>query len=102
MPRLTDAEAQRIRNKYTKIPGITNLRDRIWILVHPNGAEIAFTDYNQEITGHTDNAEEFPELGEFIHYGGNAYYVVGEANRRGFYVIDGGPHEPKKGPKKCY
>lgn len=67
-----------------------NFRDRLWIIVHESGVEVAFTDYNQEITGHTDDASSFPELGQFIHYTGNAYYVIGEANRRcGFVTISG-------------
>jgi hypothetical protein len=72
-----------------------NFRDRLWIIFHPeSGAEVAFTDYNQEITGHTENASEFPELGKHISYGGNSYYVVGEANRRdGFITISGGSNE---------
>lgn len=73
------------------IPGIMNERDRVWTIRHPNGTEVSFTDYNQEITGHTDNASEFPVLGEHIRYGGNAYYVVGEANRLGWTVIDESP-----------
>lgn len=77
------------------VPGIMNFRDRLWIIIHePTGAEVAFTDYNQEITGHTENAKDFPELGEFIRFTGNAYYVIGEANRRkGFIIIDGGSNE---------
>lgn len=71
-----------------RIPGIMNNRDRAWKIVHPDGAEVSFTDYNQEITGHTDNAADFPVLGKHIHYGGNAYYVVGEANRMGWTVFD--------------
>jgi hypothetical protein len=78
-----------------KVPGIMNSHDRVWTIKHPNGLEVSFTDYNQEITGHTDNAKEFPDLGKYIHYGGNAYYVVGEANRRGWTVIDRGA---KPGP----
>ena len=79
----------------THVPGVVNFRDRLWIIVHePTGAEVAFTDYNQEITGHTSGAADFPELGEFIRYTGNAYYVVGEANKRpGFVTIDGGTNE---------
>lgn len=71
-----------------EIPWIMNDRDRAWIIRHPDGIEIAFIDYNQEITGHTDNARELPVLGEYIKYGGNAYYVVGEASRMGWTVID--------------
>ncbi|TAL02650.1 MAG: hypothetical protein EPO08_06460 [Rhodospirillaceae bacterium] len=76
-----------------KVPGVANFRDRLWILIHPDGSEVAFTDYNQEITGHTDNAATFPVLGPHIVYGGNAYYIVGEANRLGFVTIDGGSNE---------
>lgn len=93
---MTQDEANRLTAKYKgNVPGVMNFRDRLWIIVHPeSGKEVAFTDYNQEITGHTEDAEDFPELGEFVKYGGNAYYVVGEANRRpGFVTIDGGSNE---------
>lgn len=68
------------------IPGIMNERDRIWTIQHPSGVTVSFTDYNQEITGHDESASDFPVLGQYIHYGGNAYYVVGEANRLGWKV----------------
>jgi hypothetical protein len=88
---MTQEEANALIVKYKgKVPGVMNFRDRLWIIVHPNGMEVAFTDYNQEITGYTEDAADFPELGEFIHYTGNTYYVVGEANRRGFITINGG------------
>ena len=72
------------------IPGAVKQNDRLWIIVHPDGSEVALTDYNQEITGHTDGAVDFPNLGKYIHYSGNAYYVICEANRIGFTTIDGG------------
>ena len=91
---MTQEQANALIAKYkTHVPGIMNNRDRLWIIVHePTGAEVAFTDYNQEITGHTEDAATFPELGQYIHYSGNAYYVVREANRRidDFVTIDGG------------
>jgi hypothetical protein len=93
---VTQDQANALIAKYKgKVPGVMNFRDRLWIFVHePSGAEVAFTDYNQEITGHTEDASAFPELGECIRYAGNAYYVVGEANRRpGFVTIDGGTNE---------
>lgn len=74
------------------IPGVANAYDRVWRIQHPSGVSVSFTDYNQEITGHDDNAADFPMLGPYIHYGGNAYYVIGEANRLGWQVIDGGAH----------
>jgi hypothetical protein len=94
---MTQNEANRLIAKYKgNVPGIMNFRDHLWIIVHePSGAEVAFTDYNQEITGCTENAASFPEFGEEIdRFGGNAYYVVGEANRRpDFVTIDGGSNE---------
>ncbi len=88
---MTQDEANVMVKKYKgNVPGISNFRDRLWIIVHPDGTEVAFTDYNQEITGHTEGAAEFPDLGEHIKYGGNAYFVVSEANRRGFVTINGG------------
>lgn len=93
---MTQEEANALIAKYkAKVPGIMNSHDRLWIIVHePSGAEVAFTDYNQEITGRTENAADLPELGELIRYTGNAYYVVAEANRRpGFVTIDSGANE---------
>lgn len=90
---MTQEEAEALITKYKgNVPGISNFNDRLWIVVHePTGSEVAFTDYNHEITGHLDNAAKFPEIGKFIHYGGNAYYIIGESNRRpGFVTIDGG------------
>lgn len=66
------------------IPGIMNKQDLHWVILHPSGVWVGLTDHNQEIISHTDNAKDFPVLGEHIHYGGNAYYVIGEANRLGF------------------
>lgn len=75
------------------IPGIMNKRDLHWVILHPSGVWVGLTDYNQEITGHTDNAKDFPILGEYIHYGGNAYYVIGEANRLGFITVKMSPKD---------
>lgn len=76
------------------IPGIMNSHDRARTIVHPDGTEVSFTDYNDEITGNTDNAKDFPVLGKYIHYSGNAYYVVNEARRLGWIVIDHGVPKP--------
>ncbi len=75
-------------NSKMKIPGIGNDREAAHIILHPSGVWVALTQYNHEITGHTDNAADFPKLGEHIHYGGNSYYVLGEAIKRGWEVID--------------
>lgn len=73
------------------IPGVANLHDRALLIRHPGGAEVLLTEYNQEITGCSENAGEFPILGEHIHYGGNAYYVAKEATRLGWEVRDVSP-----------
>lgn len=78
------------RTKRPNIPGIMNERDRAWTIIHPDGSRVSFTDYNQEITGHTESAPRFPVLGPYIGYSKSAYYVVGEANRLGWTVIDHG------------
>jgi len=93
---ITQDKINEIIKKYKgKVPGIMNFRDRLWIIIHlKTNSEVAFTDYNQEITGHTEDADKFPELGEYIYYGGNAYYIIGEANRReDFITIDGRANE---------
>lgn len=74
-----------------KVPGA--FRDRVWRITHPTGVSAIFTDYNLEITSWIDGAQEFPELGQHIRCGGNAYYVIGSANKRGWLVEDLGINE---------
>lgn len=57
--------------------------DRLW-LIHTAGGAFAMSDYNWEITGADP---KLAELDDAIHYGGNAYYVVGTlAERKGWRV----------------
>jgi DNA-binding PadR family transcriptional regulator len=36
--------------------------------------------------GYTPGLQHLPEIGQHIHYGGNAYYVLNELQKRGFIV----------------
>lgn len=73
-----------IRNK---IVGFSDSHDRLWKIEVADATE-AITDYNWEITGHTPGLQELPEIGQHIHYGGNAYYVIPELQKRGFVVTE--------------
>jgi len=68
----------------TPLRGLPLNEDRRFRITGPFGeAEIA--EYNDELTGYTDNLREV--LGEaVVHYGGNAYYILNEARRMGFSV----------------
>jgi hypothetical protein len=68
-----------------KIKGFSNQHDRLW-KIEVADCEEAITDYNWEITGFTSGLQELPDIGKHIHYGGNAYYVIPELQRRGFVV----------------
>jgi hypothetical protein len=66
------------------IHGFSFDQDRLWI-IHTPGFIGAITDYNDEITGFTQNLHEL-DL-QIIHYGGNAYYVTGRyAQEKGWRV----------------
>ena len=46
----------------------------------------AISHYNHEIMGFSPELQKLPEIGQHIHYGGNAYYVLNELRLRGFVV----------------
>ncbi len=64
-----------------RLIGGRNIHDRLWKIEVDECIE-AITDYNWEITGFTPNLQKLPEIGKHIHYGGNAYYITNELNRR--------------------
>lgn len=68
-----------------RIVGVSSHHDRLW-KIEVADSEEAITDYNWEITGYTPGLQELPEIGQHIHYGGNAYYVLPELQKRGFVV----------------
>lgn len=68
-----------------KIIGFSSQHDRLWKIEIADHIE-ALTDYNWEITGYTKGLQELPNIGKFIHYGGNAYYVIPELQKCGFVV----------------
>lgn len=68
-----------------KIVGVSDSHDRLWKIGVADSEE-AITDYNWEITGYTPGLQVLPEIGKHIHYGGNAYYVLPELQKRGFVV----------------
>jgi hypothetical protein len=65
----------------TKMRGVPFSQDRWWKIDGPEGCGI-LTDYNWEITGYTDSLRAL--LGGIIRYGGNAYYVLGQCQLRGW------------------
>ncbi len=73
-----------IRNR---VIGVSNINDRLW-LIEVNKMEEAITEYNQEITGFTPNLANLPNIGRYIHYSGNAYYVLNELQKCGFIVTE--------------
>jgi hypothetical protein len=68
-----------------RLEGLSDNHDRLW-RIEVADSEEALTDYNREITGFTPGLQELPEIGKHIHYGGNAYYVIPELQKRGFVV----------------
>lgn len=71
-----------------KIIGFSTDNDRLWKIEVDDSTE-AITDYNDEITGYTPNLQGLSDIGQHIHYGGNAYYVLNELRRHGFVVTPG-------------
>lgn len=67
-----------------KLNGVSFERDRLWHVTKGSFSG-AITDYNWELTGYCqDMVNEFGS--NIIHYGGNAYYITMEAERRGYKV----------------
>ncbi len=58
--------------------------DRLWRIEGPNFVA-ALTEYNDELTGFAPILQ-----GVFgknvVHYGGNAYYILNQARKRGYRV----------------
>lgn len=63
--------------------GASFLQDRLWSITGPNFAA-GLTEYNDEITGFAPILRGV--LGDDVHYGGNAYYILNVARRRGYKV----------------
>lgn len=55
--------------------GVSENNDRLWILHTPEGP-LAITEYNNELTGYDPRLVDIDP--KIFHYGGNAYYIVGE------------------------
>lgn len=58
-------------------------QDRLWSIAGPNFVA-GLTEYNDEITGFAPILRGV--FGKDVHYGGNAYFILNEARRRGFQV----------------
>lgn len=59
-------------------------KDRLWRIEGVNFVA-GLTEYNDELTGYAPIlAGVFGK--KIVHYGGNAYYLLNEARRRGFKV----------------
>lgn len=63
-----------------------NDRDSLHRVICPNGTVESYTQYNDEMTGHSNGAEIPEDVRCEWHYGGNAYWVEMELSRRGFKV----------------
>ena len=68
-----------------RLVGLTDWHDALALIEVGDDLE-AISHYNHEIMGYTPALRQLPEIGQHIHYGGNAYYVLGELHRRGFTV----------------
>lgn len=67
-----------------KIVGITHDNDRLWQIEGNEGGGV-LTEYNDELTGYCLDIQKLFGA-NIVHYGGNAYYILLEAGRRGYQV----------------
>jgi len=69
-------------------PGYMNDRDALHRIVSPQGRVESYTEYNHEITGHSSGDALPDDLRAEFRYGGNAYWLGMELERRGFRIDD--------------
>ena len=64
--------------------GIMNERDTLTRVVCPTGIVESFTSYNHEMTSHSSGDNIPDDIRREWRYGGNAYWVEMELQRRGY------------------